>query len=354
MSNGKSRVRGLSLFGILLLCLPVLFLAACTREQETSPGQVPSIAVFVPGVMSGSPIYEMLARGVERAAAEFSAEVVVIEGGVNQAEWESKLTALAAGGNYDLIVSSNPSLPALAQSVSAQFPGQHFLLLDGAVEGNPRIYAMRYNQREQAYMAGHIAALVAADLAESGGPGRPGAIRIGLIAGQEYPAMNTIILPGYREGARAAAPAASCTVDFRVVGNWFDAGKAAELAADMIRGGAGVILCIAGGANEGILQAAAENGARVIWFDTNGYGLRPGTVAGSSILRQDRAAYEKTRDYLEGRLPFGSSELVGVVEGYVDFIQDDPNYTAAVKPEIREKQAALVDQIRSGRLILEE
>jgi simple sugar transport system substrate-binding protein len=349
MLNVKSRAAGLYVF---LLGLPLLFSAACSGRQEAPAGTVPSIAVFIPGLMSGSPIYEMLARGVERAAAEFSAKVTVIEGGVNQAEWESKLTALAAGGTYGLIVSSNPSLPALAQSVSAQFPGQHFLLLDGAAGGNPRIYAMRYNQREQAYMAGHIAALVAADMAESGALGRPGAVRIGLVAGQEYPAMNTVILPGYLEGARAAAP--GCTVDFRVVGNWFDAGKAAELAADMIRGGAGVILCIAGGANEGVLQAAAENGAKVIWFDTNGYGLRPGTVAGSSILRQDRAAYEKTRDYLEGRLPFGSSELVGVVQGYVDFIQDDPHYAAAVKPEIREKQAALVDRIRSGRLVLEE
>jgi simple sugar transport system substrate-binding protein len=164
--------------------------------------------------------------------------------------------------------------------------------------------------------------------------------------------MNNIILPGYLEGARAAVP--ECTVDFRVVGNWFDAGKAADIAVDMIRNGAGVILCIAGGANEGTLQAAAENGARVIWFDTNGYGIRPGTVVGSAVLHQDRAAYEKTRDYLEGRLPFGSSELVGVVQGYVDFIEDDPDYIAAVKPEIRAKQAALIEQIRSGRVILEE
>jgi simple sugar transport system substrate-binding protein len=347
-----SRRGSLAVFGILL-SLPVLFSAACTKRQEEAPlRKVPSIAVFIPGLMSGSPIYEMLAQGVERAAAEFSADTAIIEGGVNQAEWEAKLTALAAGGSYDLIVSSNPSLPALAQSVSARFPNQHFLLLDGAVQGNPRIYSMRYNQREQSYMAGYIAALVAADLVENGGPGTPGKVRIGLVAGQEYPVMNTIILPGYQEGAATAAP--GCTVDFRVVGNWFDAGKAAELAADMIRNGAGVILCIAGGANEGVLQAAAEHGARVIWFDTNGYGLRPGTVAGSSVLYQDRAAYEKTRDYLAGRLPFGSSELVGVAQGYVDFIEDDPHYKAAVKPEIREKQAALVDQIRSGRLILEE
>jgi simple sugar transport system substrate-binding protein len=203
------------------------------------------------------------------------------------------------------------------------------------------IYTLRYNQREQAYMAGHLAALVA---------GAAGSGRIGLVAGQEYPAMNGIILPAYEEGARAVN--ADSTVDFRVVGNWFDAGKGAELASDMIRHGAAVILCIAGGANEGVVQAAAEAGAKVIWFDTNGYAIRPGTVVGSSILYQDKAAYEKTRAFLEGRLPFGSAEILGVAEGYVDFVEDDPHYIASVDPEIRERQAALVDQIRSRALDL--
>jgi simple sugar transport system substrate-binding protein len=305
----------------------------------------------------------MLAQGVQRAAEEFSkensgtppgqtgaqaagesaaVEVTIIEGGFNQAEWEPRITAMAASGSYDLIVSSNPSLPAIAAAISAKFPRQRFLLLDGEIAGgNPMIYTLRYNQREQAYMAGHIAALAA---------GAAGSRRIGLVAGQEYPAMNGVILPSYEEGARAVD--AGSTVDFRVVGNWFDAGKGAELASDMIRGGAAVILCIAGGANEGVVQAAAEAGAKVIWFDTNGYAIRPGTVVGSSVLYQDKAAYEKTKAFLEGRLPFGSAEMLGVAEGYVDFIQDDPHYIAAVSPEIRERQAALVSQIRSGALRL--
>jgi simple sugar transport system substrate-binding protein len=305
--------------------------------------------------MSGNAVYEMLAQGVERAAAEYNAgaapapaaELTIIEGGYNQAEWESKITSLAAGETYDLIVSSNPSIPAIAQAVSAKFPRQRFLLLNGEMAGNPMIYTMRYNQREQAYMAGHIAALTAAELAADGE-----GLRIGLVAGQEYPDMNGVILPGYLEGALAAVP--GCTVDFRVVGNWFDAGKAAELAADMIRGGAGVILCVAGGANQGVLQAAGEAGAKVIWFDTNGYGIRPGTVVGSSVLYQDRAAYEKTRAFLEGRLPFGVLETGGVSGGYVDFIEDDPDYIASVSPGIREKQAALTARIRSGDLRLED
>jgi simple sugar transport system substrate-binding protein len=331
-------------------------------SQEAGMGvRDTSIAVFIPGAMSGSPIYEMLAAGVKKAAAEYSAEnsgkvdVTVIEGGFNQAEWEPRITALAAAGNYDLIISSNPSLPAIARTVSSKFPKQRFMLLDGELAGNPMIYTMRYNQREQAYMAGHIAALVALDLGAQlpAGQTGPGAFkRIGLVAGQDYPLMNGVILPGCQDGARAVDP--EFTVDFRVVGNWFDAGKGAELAANMIRNGAAVILCVAGGANEGVVQAASEAGAKVVWFDTNGYEIRPGTVVGSSVLYQDKASYEKTMLFLKGRLPFGKAEIAGTAEGYVNFEEDDPIYAASVSAPIREKQAALTRAIRTGQINLGE
>jgi simple sugar transport system substrate-binding protein len=314
---------------------------AAERQAQTV-----SIGIFIPGVMSGSPIYEMLAQGVQRAAEEAAGvEATVVEGGYNQAEWESRVTSMAAAGDYDLIVSSNPSLPAIAAAVSVKFPKQQFLLLDGELSGNPSIFTMRYNQREQAYMAGYLAALVT----KTSGQTRT---RIGLVAAQEYPVMNDIILPGYQDGAQAVDPA--FTVDFRVVGNWFDAERGAQLAEEMIRTGVSVILPIAGGAGAGVLQAASETGAKVVWFDINGYDLRPGTVVGSAVLHQDRAAYEQTKRYLEGRLPFGSAEVVGVTDGYVDFIEDDPYYIAAVSPEIRKAQSILIEQIRSRVLILGE
>jgi simple sugar transport system substrate-binding protein len=294
--------------------------------------------------MSGSAIYEMLAQGVERAAGEADGvEATVIEGGYNQAEWESRVASMAASGEYDLIVSSNPSLPAIAGAVSEKFPQQRFLLLDGEWQGNPNIYTMRYNQREQAYMAGHIAALVSEEM----GQAQP---KVGLVAAQEYPAMNNIILPGFLEGARSVNP--EFTLDFRLVGNWFDAARAAEIAEDMILGGVKVILAISGGANEGALQAAADRGAKVVWFDTNGYALRPGTVVGSAVLRQEQAAYEQTKRYLAGTLPFGSAEVVGVANGYVDFIEDDPDYIASVSEAVRAAQHSLLEQIRSRALSL--
>jgi simple sugar transport system substrate-binding protein len=334
-------------FGLIILAAALLGSCGGAKKPDApADGSTTAIGIFIPGVMSGSAIYEMLAQGVERAAAETGGvEATVIEGGYNQAEWESRVTSMAASGEYDLIVSSNPSLPAIAAAVSEKFPQQRFLLLDGEWTGNPNIYTMRYNQREQAYMAGYIAALVS----EEAGQTLP---KVGLVAAQEYPAMNNIILPGYLDGAQAVNP--GFTVDFRLVGNWFDAAKAAEIAEDMILGGVKVILAISGGANEGVLQAAADRGAKVVWFDTNGYGLRPGTVVGSAILRQEQAAYEQTKRYLAGTLPFGGAEVVGVADGYVDFIEDDSDYLASVSEAIRTAQGSLIQQIRSRTLNLGE
>ncbi len=306
-----------------------------------------SIAVFVPGVVSGSPIYEMLVSGVQKAAAEKPGTAVkVVEGGFNQAEWETKLTSLAAAGSYDLIVSSNPAIPALCETVSRKFPKQRFLLLDGYLAGNKSIYTLRYNQREQGYLAGFIAGLATTGAAAGANPAK----RIGLVAGQEYPAMNGVILPAYQEGARAVDPAIE--VDFRVVGNWYDAAKGAELASAMTRGGVDVVLAISGGANQGVVQAAANAKASVVWFDIDGYAVRPGTVVGSAVIRQDKGAYEQTRRYLAGTLPFGAAETVGIRDGYVDFPTDSPHYAAAVTEQARRRVADLLSRLRSGALSL--
>jgi simple sugar transport system substrate-binding protein len=315
-----------------------------------------TIGVFIPGVISGSPVYEMLAVGVQ-AAADGRAEVTLIEGGYTQAEWENKVTAMAASASYDLIVSANPSLPTIVSAVSEKFPNQHFLLLDGELDGNPRVYTLRYNQREQGYMAGYLAALVTgalspeSELSSKSERSPNGSVkRVGLVAAQEYPVMNNIILPGYLEGAQAVDP--GFEADFRIVGNWYDAARAEELAADMIRNGVKVILTISGGANEGVVQAAHSAGAKVLWFDNNGYNVRPGTVVGCAVLAQDKAAYTQVQRWLDGELPFGKAETLGVAEGYVDFIQDDPDYILGVSEDIRNKQAAMIERIKSGELVL--
>lgn len=326
--------------------LATLSLAAAGRVESESGSY--SIGVFVPGVVDGSPTYEMMVEGVRRAADEAgNTEFAVVEGGFNQATWEEGVMSMAASGRYDLIVTSNPSMPEIALAVAEAIPDVYFIVLDGYLEGHPRIHTVLFNQREQAYLSGYFAGLVKTSTMEGVRPDP----RVGLLAGQEYPIMNEVILTGYREGATAVDPAIS--VDFRVLGNWYDAGKAQEIATDMIGRGSDVILTIAGGGNQGVVSAARERDAYVLWYDDTGYDEAPGVVVGSSLVRQDVATYEAVLSAIRGRIAYGTGTILGVADGAVGFDTEHPEFLRAVPPEIVREIEDVLEQLRSGSLTLE-
>jgi simple sugar transport system substrate-binding protein len=176
-------------------------------------------------------------------------------------------------------------------------------------------------------------------------------LKIGLIAGQQYPAMDEMIVPGYERGAKEVDP--GIEVDFRVLGNWYDANKAGDLANSMFDAGVDVIMTACGGANQGVIQAAQERGKYVLYFDDEHYDLAPGTIVGCAVLDQRRAVFERVVEAVEGRLPFGEAVIVGVADGYVDFADGHPLYEEAVPPVVREQMAVMLDKIRRGEVGLE-
>ncbi|SIQ06952.1 simple sugar transport system substrate-binding protein [Alkalispirochaeta americana] len=316
--------------------------------DETRGTEKSAIGVFVPGVVDGSPTYEMLVRGVRRAVADFpGASATVVEGGFNQAGWLEGVMSMAASGRYDLIVTSNPSMPEIILEVAQAVPGVRFLLMDAYLPDHEGVHSILFNQREQAYLSGYFAGL----LTTSDLPGATARPRIGLLAGQEFPIMNEVILPGYREGARQISE--EITLDFRVLGNWFDAGKAQEIAADMIRSGSDTILTIAGGGNQGALSAARERGTYVLWYDDSGYDEGPGVVAGSSLVHQDTMTYQATKEALRGETPWGSARILGVADGAVGFDTEHPAFRELIPSEMIQAMEAKLELLRQGELRLE-
>lgn len=331
-----------------LLAILVLAAVGATGTGETTASAQYRIGVFVPGVVDGSPTYEMMVRGVEQAAdEEGDTEVAVIEGGFNQATWEEGVMSMAASGQYDLIVTSNPSMPEIAAAVAESVPEVQFLVLDGYLAGNDRIHTILFNQQEQAFLAGYFAGLVTiSDMPDANDSGRTG-----LLAGQEYPIMNEVILPGFRLGVQSVTEDGS--VDFRVLGNWYDAGRAQEIATDMVTQGADVILTIAGSGNQGTIAAARELGAYVVWYDDSGYDQAPGIVVGSSFVRQDQAAYEATAAAIRGELAFGDAQVLGVSDGAVSFDTEHPAFREAVPEAIATEMEDLLNRMESGELQLD-
>jgi len=332
----------------ILFLLGMIVLSACkpkgsTARQEQAKSL--SVLVYITGVVAGSPTYEMLATGAQEFADEHdNITVKIYEAGFNQAEWEEQLRSMVAGGEYDLVLGSNPSLPEICASVGAAFPSQKFIITDAAYSGNPQIYTYLYNQYEQALFLGYLAGLVTT----SAMPYANSAKKIGFIAAQEYPLLNRQMVPGFLDGARRVDP--GIELDFRVIGNWYDANKAAELASGMINAGADVFTSIAGGAAQGLFRTVKEQNAYSVNFNTNDYAQAPGFIIGCGRMEQKKLVKEILADELAGRIGYGDSKTVGVKEGYIDFIFDDPGYRDNVPGEIRAKFDAFMDDFRAGRV----
>ncbi|MGP1438466.1 MAG: BMP family ABC transporter substrate-binding protein [Treponema sp.] len=334
----------------LLVFVLAIFFVSCAKEEKKDDTM--NIAVFLPGVRAESPIYDMLATGVEKAVENAknngkNVELLLLEAGTNQGQWVEKLSNIAAENKYDVIISSNPSMPSIAKQVLEKFPNNKFLLLDAYCADEPKITTFKYNQYEQAYIAGYIAALVSASDMKNANK----EAKIGLIAGQEYPDMNNIILPSFLAGAKSVDE--KMEVDFRIVGNWYDASKGAELASSMYNDGVDVIMPICGGANQGVITSAKENNFYLVWCDSNGYARAEGLVVGSAMIEQETLAYEKTTEFINKTLVEGKAEILGMKEGYIKFITDDPLYISTVPQAIREKQDEMLNKIKNNQLDVE-
>ena len=329
---------------LVVLVVIVILMTSCGADDDADR----SIAVFVPGVLEGSPTYEMMDAGVRAAADAEGLTVKTVEGGFDQASWKTQLQALASEGRYGLIVTSNPAMSEIAAAVVGDFPDQDILVLDGSGLTGGLVTDLVYDHLEQAFLIGYFAGLVTTDTELEGANEQ---LKVGLIAGQEYPQMNREIRPGFEIGLHTVNP--DIALEFRVLGNWYDAEKARELAAGLYEDGVDVILTIAGGANQGVVAAAKEAGAYVLWFDSDGTDQAPGTILASAVLDQDRAAEEWTRRWIAGELESGSSEKVGLGEGYVDFPTDGRAYRRHVPESLRDEMDRLIERMREGSISLD-
>ena len=314
------------------------------KAKQTGADGNFSVLVYITGVIAGSPTYEMMAAGAQEfAAAHDTVDVRIYEAGMNQAEWEEQLTSLVAGKHYDLVLGSNPSLPEICAAVGKKFPNQKFAIVDAYLEGNPQICTWLYNQYEQALFLGYLAGLVTTgDMRYANS-----AKKIGFIAAQEYPLLNRQIVPGFFDGARRADP--QIELDFRVIGSWADANKAADLTASMINAGVDVFTSIAGGAAQGMIRTIIDKNAYAVIFNNNEYSRAPGNIIGCGIMEQKKLVTEILEKAIDGNIQFGTAQSIGVKEGYLGFIDDD-NYRNSVSAGIQEKFGFFMDDLRAGRI----
>ena len=125
------------------------------------------------------------------------------------------------------------------------------------------------------------------------------------------------------------------------------------LADVLYQSGVDVILPICGGASQGVINSAVNNNFYITWFDNNGFDKAPGNIISSTVMKQEELAFLMTTEFLKGKTSWGTAKMLGVKEGYVDFVQDDPLYEETVPGDVRAKMAELLEQIKNGKLVVQ-
>lgn len=318
--------------------LTVCLLAVCLVAVAASAY---NIGIFVPGFIQGSPLYEDMVAGVELVAAEnIDVTFKSVEAGFDQSTWSEQMVSMAATEEYDLILTSNGAMPEFSEEAAEQFPDQKWLIVDSIASGDTQFYTVLYNQIEQAGVMGYLAGLVT----QSDMAGANADLKVGFIAGQEYAALSNMIKPGYELGIQLANP--NIEVDFRILGNWYDAGKAGELANSMIDAGVDVIMTACGGANAGVIAACEDRGKYVLYLDKDNYALSE-SIIGCSELAQVQAVYEYVTAAVADELVWGEYTILGIGEGYVDFVDSNSLYAARVSAAVYADMGIFLADLRS-------
>lgn len=319
----------------------VFVLAALVMFGSVAASANFNVAVMFPGTLGGNPLAAGIEEGVRKANALPDVNVRLIES-PQTARWESDLRTLAATGQYDLIVTFTSGMSPIIPRVAAQFPRQHFALIDHEVQGVRTAASVMYSDMELGFLAGVFAALVADDPALGGG-GKA----VGLISGDTYPQMDDFILPGFRAGVRYVNP--DIPVRYAVVGNWADPSTANELAQNMYAANTAIIFAVAGGGNSGVFSAARQAGAYAIGVNTNQNPEAPGTVLASVLKYIDNAVVAVIEQAAAGRLAYGSIEEQGIAQGAIDVARDEL-YETHVPASVRQRLDEIIAAVRAGEI----
>jgi simple sugar transport system substrate-binding protein/basic membrane protein A len=303
-----------------------------------------SIALLITGEVAGNAIYEMMVAGARRASQDFGFDVKIIEGGYNPARWVTLLTSLAASKSYDLIVTFTEGMPKNVENTAKAFPNQKFILMDALAPVLPNVYSLAFKDEEMAYLAGYFAALVT----KSDMPRANEQLKIGMIAGDVYPAMMEKMKPAYEKGAKDVDP--NVQVFFSVVGSWADPSKGAELAQVQYEQGVDIIFLVAGGSGMGAVRKAREMGRYVIGVDSNYIDKDPEVILACALKHADKAIYEVLSKAVKNQLKFGTREVWGVREGMIGFTFDDPNYIKNVPEEIKSEMLRVYEKLKEGSI----
>jgi basic membrane protein A len=338
------------ILSLAILALGIIALFGVGTAIAAKPKTPVRVALVLNGTLGDKSFFDSAARGIQVAEQRLPVQGRIIEAGYDPSKWEPALED-AVASDYDVIVVGTWQMVDYVQDMAIRYPEKKFVVFDTEDDYSQgkfsNVYCMTYKQNEGSYLAG----LLAGHVTVSNMPMANKAKVVGVVGGQDIPVINDFII-GYKQGELSVDPGIQVLTQY--VGNWNDAAKAKEIALAMISQGADVIYSVAAGAGVGIFEAAKEKKCYAIGVDSDQALLFEKSnpqmtqhILSSMTKNIDMSVYRALELYVNGKLQFGKTEMLGIKERGVGLAKNK-YYQANVSEQIREAIDGAEKSIVSG------
>ena len=329
-------------------------------EAEPDAGAVNTISaddtrvlLFVNGALGDQSFFDSAQRGLNQAEEEFGIEADIIEAGLDETQWESALIDTVENEEFDVMIVGTFQMVEYLQEIAPQYPDQTFIIFDAPVDYSTgccdNVYSITYKQNEGSYLAGVYAGAMTTQEIEGMNPESI----VAAMGGLEIPVILDFIV-GYEQGVMDTNPDA--TVIRQYVGGqtpWNDPARGRDVAEAQYGQGADIIFQIAAGSGGGVFEAAADTGRYAIGVDSDQALVVEGAspeqaehILTSMLKNVDNSLYRAIDLYLQGELPVGEVEALGIAEGGVGLARNqyyEENTPDEVKQLVEEAEQAVTN-----------
>ena len=318
----RSPRRGRGLVAVAAALLLVTGLAGATSAQDDQL----KVALVLPGSASDKGFNQSAFEALADIESQFGAQTAYTEN-TPVPEFEQAYRDYAGQG-YDVIIGQGFEFGDIAKAVAPDFPDAKFIVTNNPDVAGPNMEGIQPQSHQSAYLAG-----VAAAMASQSG-------KIGGIAGLEFPVI-VAQMEAFKAGAQSVNPQADVRLAY--LGTFDDVAKGKETAAAMVSDGVDVIYHIADAAGVGVIQGAAEGGAKAIGWGKDQTDIAPDAVLTSQIVDQREMIVEAIGSIVDGT--FAGAPVFYGLDTPVTGLAPIRAVDEAKAAEIEAKVAEIRDQI---------
>lgn len=312
------------------------------NDQKPAEGQTKEsvkklkIGFIVAGKLGDNGFNDATNEGAKRFAKDNDVELTVVEPGEFK-DNEIHARNFAEQG-YDLVLLGDNTTSDIIPQVAKDFPDTHFVIFEGTAGGVENITSLRFRVAEAGFLTGAFSILMSDHLAK--------VKETAFIGGMRNPALER---SQYSFTAGAEYVGGKCKVAY--VGNFTDVAKAKEIALQVYGDGLVLVQSYAGGAGNGVFQAAESKGEGYYTMGgaTGQFHLSPKTIIASQVKNIDTSVYDACSNFRDGKLKSGIIEQ-GLAEGAVG-IKYSPELGSKVPQEIKDKIEEISKKIISGEIV---